>query len=71
MVLAEGRPWPDLPSPIDGPDDCFRVRLVCTLLDTCGSCFDRGSLKRKLDNFLMFFQVSSISRLDQSQSESR
>ncbi|GAA5822482.1 hypothetical protein JCM5353_000523 [Sporobolomyces roseus] len=53
----EGRPWPDLPSPIDGPDDCFRVRLVCTLLDTCGSCFDRGSLKRKLDNFLVFFQM--------------
>ncbi|GAA6012801.1 hypothetical protein JCM11491_002566 [Sporobolomyces phaffii] len=53
----EGRPWPDVPSPIDGLDDCFRVRLVCTLLDTCGSCFDRGSLKRKLDNFLLFFQM--------------
>ncbi|GAA6063250.1 hypothetical protein JCM10212_003613 [Sporobolomyces blumeae] len=58
----EGRPWPDVPSPIDGPDDCFRVRLVCTLLDTCGSCFDRGSLKRKLDNFLAFFQMYVLAK---------
>lgn len=46
-----------MPSPIDAPDDCFRVRLVCTLLDTCGSCFERGALKKKLDAFLTFFQV--------------
>ena len=39
------------------PDDFFRVRLVCVLLDTCGMCFDRGSQKRKLDNYLNFFQV--------------
>ncbi|GAA5999470.1 hypothetical protein JCM5350_005782 [Sporobolomyces pararoseus] len=58
----EGRPWPDVASPIDGLDDCFRVRLVCTLLDTCGSCFDRGSLKRKLDNFLVFFQLYVLTK---------
>jgi len=39
------------------PDDFFRVRLVCSLLDTVGMCFDRGSHKRKLDNFITFFQV--------------
>src|ERR1700761_5523142 len=39
------------------PDDFFRLRLVCVLLDTCGMCFDRGSQKRKLDNWLVFFQV--------------
>jgi regulator of nonsense transcripts 2 len=39
------------------PDDFFRIRLVCVLLDACGMCFDRGSQKRKLDNFLIFFQV--------------
>lgn len=39
------------------PDDFFRVRLVCVLLDTCGMCFDSGSQKKKLDNFLTFFQV--------------
>jgi regulator of nonsense transcripts 2 len=45
------------PCPIDMPDDFFRVRLVCVLLDTCGMCFDSGSQKKKLDNFLTFFQV--------------
>lgn len=45
-------------------DDFFRVRLVCTLLDCCGICFDRGSQKRKLDHFLTVFQVnySSLAR---------
>lgn len=54
---AEGRPYPDVVSRIDPADDCFRVRLVCTILDTCGDCFDRGALKKKLDTFLTFFQV--------------
>lgn len=48
-----------MPIAIDAPDDYFRVRLVCTLLDTCGACFDRGALKKKLDSFLAFFQVRS------------
>ena len=39
------------------PDDFFRTRLVCTLLETCGACFDRGTAKKKLDFFLTFFQV--------------
>ncbi|CAG8604300.1 1921_t:CDS:10, partial [Acaulospora colombiana] len=52
----EGRPLPGQISPIDAPDDFFRIRLVCTLLDACGMCFDRGSYKRKLDRFLTFFQ---------------
>ena len=43
--------------PVDMPDDYFRVRLVCVLLDTCGMCFDRGTQQKKLDNFLVFFQV--------------
>ncbi|KAG0150896.1 hypothetical protein CROQUDRAFT_37544 [Cronartium quercuum f. sp. fusiforme G11] len=51
----DGRPSPEIPCPIDGPDDFFRVRLVCTLLHTCGHCFDRGSLKKRLNNFLTFF----------------
>ena len=54
---AEGRPLPGQPCPIDMPDDFFRVRLVCVLLDTCGMCFDRGTQQKKLDNFLTFFQL--------------
>lgn len=46
------------PSPLDPYDNYFRVRLICTLLDTCGQYFDRGSGKKKLDAFLVFFQVS-------------
>ncbi|TFK84735.1 transcription factor [Polyporus arcularius HHB13444] len=53
----EGRPLPGQPCPIDMPDDFFRVRLVCVLLDTVGMCFDRGSQVKKLDQFLTFFQL--------------
>ncbi|KAH7108193.1 ARM repeat-containing protein [Auriculariales sp. MPI-PUGE-AT-0066] len=53
----EGRPLPGQNSPLDMPDDFFRVRLICILLDTVGMCFDRGSHKRKLDNFITFFQL--------------
>ena len=45
------------PSVLDPPEHLFRIRLVCILLDTCGQYFDRGSLKRKLDCFLVYFQV--------------
>ncbi|KAI0373457.1 ARM repeat-containing protein [Pilatotrama ljubarskyi] len=58
----EGRPTLGQPSPIDMPDDFFRIRLVCVLLDTCGMCFDRGSQQRKLDNFLTFFQLYVLSK---------
>ncbi|RDB25023.1 Regulator of nonsense transcripts UPF2 [Hypsizygus marmoreus] len=52
----DGRPLPKQVVPLDMPDDFFRIRLVCVLLDTCGMCFDRGTQKKKLDNFLIFFQ---------------
>ncbi|XP_071961519.1 regulator of nonsense transcripts 2-like [Antedon mediterranea] len=44
------------PTPFDPPEHLFRIRLVCTLLDTCGQFFDRGSTKKKLDCFLVYFQ---------------
>ncbi|KAG6903019.1 hypothetical protein C0995_007452 [Termitomyces sp. Mi166 len=52
----DGRPIPKQSVSLDMPDDFFRIRLICVLLDTCGMCFDRGTQKRKLDNFLVFFQ---------------
>ncbi|KAJ5974399.1 hypothetical protein N7481_011609 [Penicillium waksmanii] len=51
-----GTPIPGRIVMLDLPDDYFRLRLACTLLDTCGHCFDRGSAKKKLDFFLSFFQ---------------
>ncbi|KAK5703489.1 mRNA decay protein, partial [Elasticomyces elasticus] len=41
-----GTPIPGKLNPLDLPDDFFRIRLVCTLLDTCGHCFDRGSARK-------------------------
>ncbi|XP_011314973.1 regulator of nonsense transcripts 2 [Fopius arisanus] len=46
----------NLPSVLDPPDHLFRLRLVCTLLETCGQYFSGGSSKKKLDYFLIFFQ---------------
>ena len=54
---ANGTPTPDRMNPLDTPDDFFRVRLICTVLDTCGTCFERGPAKKKLDFFLTFLQV--------------
>jgi regulator of nonsense transcripts 2 len=51
-----GTPTPGRHNPLDPSDDFFRIRLVCTVLDTCGTCFDRGLAKKKLDFFLTFFQ---------------
>ena len=32
------------------------LRLVCTLLGTCGQYFSKGSIGRRLDAYLMAFQ---------------
>ncbi|KAF8021916.1 hypothetical protein BT93_G2146 [Corymbia citriodora subsp. variegata] len=53
LVFGHGTAEQDV---LDPPEDCFRIRLVITLLQTCGHYFDRGSSKRKLDRFLMHFQ---------------
>eukprot|EP00271_Cylindrocystis_brebissonii_P022269 TRINITY_DN8510_c0_g1_i1.p1 TRINITY_DN8510_c0_g1~~TRINITY_DN8510_c0_g1_i1.p1 ORF type:complete len:572 (+),score=153.24 TRINITY_DN8510_c0_g1_i1:177-1718(+) len=47
---------------LDPPDDSFRTRLVITLLETCGQFFDRGSSKRRLDRFLLYFQRYVLSK---------
>jgi regulator of nonsense transcripts 2 len=55
--VAGGIPVPDKLNPFDPPDDFFRIRLVGTLLDTCGMFFNRGAAGKKLDYFMSFFQV--------------
>jgi regulator of nonsense transcripts 2 len=52
----EGYAQPDKICPIDLPDDYFRIRLVCSLLETCGMYFEKGAAKKKLDFFLSFLQ---------------
>ncbi|CAK1360767.1 unnamed protein product [Cercospora beticola] len=41
---------------MDLPDDYFRIRLACALLETCGHCFEKGAAKKKLDFYLSFLQ---------------
>jgi regulator of nonsense transcripts 2 len=43
--------------PFDLPDDYFRIRLACALLETCGHCFEKGAAKKKLDFYLSFLQL--------------
>ncbi|KAM0923815.1 hypothetical protein ACQ4PT_005325 [Festuca glaucescens] len=53
IVFGHGTPEQDL---LDPPEDFFRIRMIIILLQTCGHYFDRGSSKRKLDKFLLYFQ---------------
>jgi regulator of nonsense transcripts 2 len=59
LTVAEGgMPKPNSENPLDAPNDWFRIRLICILLETCASFFDKGPAKKKLDFFITFFQVS-------------
>eukprot|EP00727_Mastigamoeba_balamuthi_P011186 m51a1_g6690 putative regulator of nonsense transcripts 2 isoform 1 (1041) ;mRNA; f:59987-65738 len=40
---------------LDDTSDFFRIRLVCTLLNTCGGFWKKGKTARRLDRFLVFF----------------
>ncbi|KAK9169015.1 hypothetical protein Syun_001155 [Stephania yunnanensis] len=53
LIFGHGTPEQD---ELDPPEDCFRIRMIITLLQACGHYFDRGSSKRKLDRFLIYFQ---------------
>eukprot|EP00116_Pleurobrachia_bachei_P006654 sb/3466916/ len=55
LVISFGS-LPDATNPIDPPTDTIRIRLVLTIMDTCGQYFEKGNLKKKCDTFLLFFQ---------------
>jgi regulator of nonsense transcripts 2 len=57
-MLEHGRPAKERICLLDLPNDFFRVRLCCVLLDTCGMYFNKGPSKIRLDAFFVFFQVS-------------
>ena len=57
VSIKGGWPKPDAFCAIDPPDNYFRIRLVCSMLETCGPYYDKGTAKKKLDFFLTFFQV--------------
>lgn len=62
LIIWPGFGKPLQSIPIDPSSECFRVLLVCTLLDTCGQYFDKGSSKKKLDRFLIYFQRYFMSK---------
>ena len=41
---------------IDSPMDSFRIRLVCTVLDSLGKYFHKGERRLIMDRFLFFFE---------------
>lgn len=43
-------------SQLDLPDNLFRIKLVCDLLETCGQYLSSGQERKKLDCYLLFFQ---------------
>ncbi|KAL6185650.1 hypothetical protein ACLB2K_041780 [Fragaria x ananassa] len=59
LIFGHGTTEQDV---LDPPEDCFRMRMIITLLETCGHYFDRGSSKRKLDRFLIHFQRYILSK---------
>ena len=63
-MLLGGPPIPGRISPYDSPCDFFRVRLITTLLETCGMFFNKGAAGKKLDVFLSLFQVRTVSGPD-------
>ena len=58
FFCSGGWPRPGQLIQSDLPDDFFRIRLICTLLETCGMYYEKGPAKKKLEFFLTFFQVS-------------
>lgn len=47
-IISYGVTWShEFPSPVDPPESMFRLKLACTMLDTCGSYFQSSSSKKK------------------------
>lgn len=47
-IISYGVTWNnEIPSPVDPAESMFRLKLACTMLDTCGSYFQSSSSKKK------------------------
>ena len=56
LLLSFGHETSEEADKLDPPFSYFRIRLVCSLLETCGQFFNKGLAKKRLDRFLTFFQ---------------
>ena len=52
----------DPPCDLDTRGDFLRIRLICTLLETCGQYFNRAQSKLRLDHFLVYFQFYILTK---------
>ncbi|MEW5297640.1 MAG: hypothetical protein WDW36_000836 [Sanguina aurantia] len=62
LLTSFGHETPERLAALDPPDDFFRIRLVCALLETCGCYFNEGAARRHLDRFLTFLQAYLLSK---------
>ncbi|TGJ85276.1 hypothetical protein E0Z10_g3487 [Xylaria hypoxylon] len=68
-ILTHGHGGPPVPGRLnhfDMPDDFFRIRLVSTMLETCGMFFNRGAAGKKLEYFLSFLQWKLATNLEEA-----
>ncbi|KAA6426413.1 MAG: hypothetical protein FRX49_03524 [Trebouxia sp. A1-2] len=56
LLLSFGHESTEETERLDPPFSYFRIRLVCSLLETCGQFFNKGLAKKRLDRFLAFYQ---------------
>lgn len=56
LLLSFGHESAEEAERLDPPFSYFRIRLVCSLLETCGQFFNKGIAKKRLDRFLAFYQ---------------
>ncbi|TRX97803.1 hypothetical protein FHL15_001558 [Xylaria flabelliformis] len=66
ILTFGGPPVPGRLNPFDMPDDFFRIRLIATMLETCGLFFSRGAAGKKLEYFLSFFQWKLATNLEEA-----
>ena len=56
LLMSFGHDSPEEAARLDPPLSYFRIRLICTLLETCGQFFNKGLAKKRLDRVLAYFQ---------------
>jgi regulator of nonsense transcripts 2 len=62
LLLAFGHEDASSAAKLDPATNYFRIRLVCALLETCGTYFSRGGARRRLDRYLLYFQRYVLSK---------
>lgn len=56
LLMSFGHDSPEEAERLDPPLSYFRIRLICTLLETCGQFFNKGLAKKRLDRVLAYLQ---------------